>query len=66
MELKFDKTPALVFVQYEIGDLRKCEIYQDGETLRGVKSISIRAAVDEFTEHKVEFVTGATKGVGAE
>ena len=57
--LEFDEPPALVFVQHSVGD--NCEIYQDGQKLKGVRTITIRAEAGEATTHEIEFVTGATK-----
>lgn len=57
--LEFDEPPALVFVQHEVGC--RFEVYQDGKRLHGVRSIKIRAGIDEITTHEIELVTGKTK-----
>ena len=57
--LEFDEAPALVFVQKNFqGGI---EIYQDGERVQGIRSIVIRAGVDEVTTHTIEYATGATR-----
>lgn len=56
--LEFDEAPALVFVQKNLqGGI---EIYQDGEPVQGMRSIEIRAGVENVTTHRIEYVTGAT------
>lgn len=49
----------LVFVQRKIGDV--FDVYQDGKRLRGIKRIRIDAAMEDFTTHEIEFVSGATE-----
>lgn len=50
---------ALVFAQRDTGD--KFEVYVDGKKIYGLRSISIRAGVDDFTTHEIEYITGATE-----
>jgi len=57
--LEFDEPPALVFVQRKANG--HCEVYQDGERLKGIRSIVIRSQFDEPTTHEVEYATGATR-----
>jgi hypothetical protein len=56
--LMLDQHPALLFVQEKGGHYAK--VYQDGQQLKGVRSITIHAAVGEATTHEVEYITGCT------
>lgn len=56
--LEFDEAPALVFVQKDSKGI--IEIYQDGQLLKGVRSIIIEASAGEVTTHAVEYITGRT------
>lgn len=58
MELKFDKTPAFIFIQHEAGTLNKAEIYHNGKKLRGFTKLKIEGNIEDFTTHEIEFVTG--------
>ncbi|TYS25171.1 hypothetical protein FZC71_01085 [Bacillus subtilis] len=49
----------LVFVQRKIGDV--FDVYQDGKRLRGIKRIRIDAAMEEFTTHEIEYISGSTE-----
>jgi hypothetical protein len=53
------KEHALVFAQKGIG--KDWVLYQDGEEVLGLKSVDIYAYCDDATEHRLTFVTGATK-----
>lgn len=55
--LEFDKKPDLVFVQEKHGSVK---VYQDGNLLKGVRGITIRAGIDGPTTHEIEYVTGCT------
>ena len=57
--LEFDEPPALIFIQEKAGP--KCEVYQDGERVEGIRSVKIIAAYDEPTTHEIEYLTGMTK-----
>lgn len=59
--LEFDEEPALVFVQHKTGDIREAELYQDGKKVKGWRSVRIKGAIDEFTSHEIEYLTGLTK-----
>jgi hypothetical protein len=56
--LEFDETPSLIFVQGEVGNDFK--LYQDGEEVRGIRSVRIYAGYDDVTTHEVEYLTGKT------
>jgi hypothetical protein len=56
--LEFDEPPALVFVQHAVG--HRCDVYQDGKKLKGVRAITIRAEANSPTTHVIEFATGLT------
>ena len=57
--LGFDEPPALVFVQEKAGT--RCEVYQDGVRLKGVRNVKISSGYDEPTTHEIEYLTGVTK-----
>jgi hypothetical protein len=56
--IELDETPALVFIQ-EYGKLHPI-LYQNGTEVKGIRSIEIKAGVDEPTTHKIEYWTGKT------
>lgn len=58
--LEFDECPPLIFVQNKKGN--DITVYQDGNKVRGIRSIVIRAGYEDFTTHEIEYLTGATKG----
>jgi hypothetical protein len=59
--LEFDEEPALVFIQHKTGSIvGDAELYQDGIKVKGWRDLSIRASVDDFTTHEVEYITGQT------
>jgi hypothetical protein len=58
--IELDETPALVFIQ-EQGKVHPI-LYQDGVRVKGVRSIEISAGIEQPTTHRIEYLTGATKG----
>lgn len=59
--IKFDKTPALVFIIEHGG--RKAHMIQDGKKVGGVKSIEIKANAGEMATYKIEYWAGLTGDV---
>jgi hypothetical protein len=59
--LEFDEEPALVFVQRKSGDIRNAELYQDGEEVKGCRTVRIDAGLDNLTTHEIEYLSGSTK-----
>lgn len=57
--LEFDKEPTLIFVQRKPGN--DFNVYQDGEEVKGIRTIRIDAVYNEFTTHEIEYLTGQTK-----
>lgn len=57
--LELDEKPALVFIQEQAG--KHFKVYQDGEEVKGARTIRIHASFDEHTTHEIEYLTGRTK-----
>ena len=57
--IEFDEPPALIFIQEKAGP--KCEVYQDGKKVNGIRSVKIYADYDEPTTHEIEYLTGCTE-----
>lgn len=49
----------LVFIQNEAGN--DFMVIQDGEVVKGLRSITINADIDDFTTHEIEYLTGYTQ-----
>lgn len=58
-KLEYAEEPALVFVSAD--GKHNERLFVNGEEVKGWRSITIRAGVDEFTTHEIEYVTAATK-----
>jgi hypothetical protein len=56
--IEFDEQPSLVFVQGKVGN--DFEVYQDGEKVKGIRTISIDAGYYDATTHEIEYLTGTT------
>ncbi len=57
--LELENEPTLVFVQNGAGSDFK--LYQDGEEVKGIRSVRIYADWYNPTTHEVEYLTGKTK-----
>jgi hypothetical protein len=61
-QLTFDKTPKLILVSQ---DGIRFDLYIDGESVNGIRTLTVRGAYDEPVTHEVEYLTAHSgKGRG--
>jgi hypothetical protein len=54
LSLTFDKIPKLLLVSE---DGFRFELLIDGESVKGIRSLTVRGACDEHVTHEVEYLT---------
>jgi hypothetical protein len=54
LSLTFDKVPKFILASE---DGIKFELLIDGESVKGIRSLTVRGAYDDFMTHEIEYLT---------